>query len=274
MLWKLGELDLQLKVREVKVHRALSPSGIYGVDFSLNPYVGCQHACVYCYVPFTYPSILRGRKWGAFVDVKVNVPRLVRREVKALRDASILVSSITDPYQPLEARYGLTRACLEAMQGSGVHVVLLTKSSLFRRDLDLLQGLKSCEVGITVTTLNLSKIVEPFSPPPHERFKAIKEASEVGLETFLFLGPLLPAVVEQELKEILDSAVEHGCGRVVVDKFRLRPRMKEKLSEVLSVLDDQDTFLSKVGQVGYFEGLKKEISMLCSERGLEVVFCY
>ena len=262
-----------VEVVEVKARRALTPSGIYSVDYSLNPYVGCQHACRYCYVPFTY-GFQDPSTWGRVVKVKVNLPRLLSREVKELGCFKVLVSSVTDPYQPLEARLGLTRACLEVLKDSGAEVVLLTKSDLFTRDLDVLASLRACEVGVTVTTLRAHGWLEPYSPPPRRRLEALKEASRRGLDTFLFLGPLIPELADLELPQLLDAAVEAGCSRVVVDKLRLRPGLEDRLASALSSFTKSRWALKAARQRGYYEELRGRLVKLAEERGLEVEFCY
>lgn len=262
-----------VKVVEVRARRALTPSSIYGIDYSLNPYIGCQHACVYCYVPYSYRYI-PPPEWGKVVKAKVNLALLLSREVESLSSCKILVGSVTDPYQPLEARLGLTRACLEVLERADADVVLLTKSGLLRRDLRILSSLKSCEVGVTVTTLKAHQWLEPNSPPPSERLNAIREASMIGLETFLFLGPLIPSVSDVELTSILDAAVEAGCGRVVVDKLRLRPGMEESLAKSLQFLANPLLAIEKARSSRYYERLKDVISAYARERGIEVSFCY
>lgn len=262
-----------MRIVEARARRALTPSGIYGVDYSLNPYIGCQHACVYCYVPYSYGRIPPS-EWGSVVKAKVNLPRLLNKEARSLPPCRVLVGSVTDPYQPLEARLGLTRACLEALKEADADVVLMTKSSLFRRDLRILTSLKSCEVGVTVTTLRAHRWLEPNSPPPSERLSAIREASEAGLTTFLFLGPLVPLVSDLELAEILDAAVEAGCSRVVVDKLRLRPGMEEALARSLSFLSNPLLAIEMAKNRRYYEELRRRIFAYANERGIEVSFCY
>ncbi|MCX8204343.1 MAG: radical SAM protein [Candidatus Nezhaarchaeota archaeon] len=262
-----------VRVIEVKAKRALTPSGIYGVDYSLNPYVGCQHACVYCYVPYSYRAITPA-EWGKVVKAKVNLAPLLGRELKSIAPCKVLIGSITDPYQPLEARLGLTKACLEILRRADADVVVLTKSSLLKRDLDALGSLRNCEVGVTVTTLKAYQWLEPNSPPPSERLSAIREASTVGLDTFVFLGPLIPTIVDLELDLILDAVVEAGCRRVVVDKLRLRPGMVQALIKSLSFLKNPLPVIEKAKSPEYYEELKAKIFAHAKDRGIEAVFCY
>jgi len=261
-----------VEVREVRARRALSRSGIYGVDYSLNPFIGCQHACPYCYVPHLYPGLLRGRRWGAFVDVKVNLPRLLRSEARG--GLTVLLSSITDPYQPVEVRYMVTRRSVEVLVERSAGIVVLTKSPLLKRDLDLLSRSASCEVGVTVTTLRLHRELEPRAPSPYDRLEALREAREAGLKTFLFLGPLIPGVVERELRDILAEARECGCGRVVVD--RLRAHSPSIVSSIYERLPGElaSTFRARATSRAYYESLKPLISRLCRGLGLHVDFCY
>jgi DNA repair photolyase len=258
-------------ISEVYCKSALSKSGIYGVDYSLNPYFGCEHSCVYCYVPRMMPGRLRGRAWGSFVEVKVNIPKVLARELRRVSRGRVLVSSITDPYQPIERSYELTRSCLELLASKGLEVTILTKSSLFKRDLDLMD--EKFEVGVTVTTVKSYRELEPFSDPPLRRLEALKEASGEGLRTFVFLGPLIPGVVDEELDEILELAYNAGASYVIVDKLNTRGDVVESIARVLEerVLG---RFFEAISSKAWLEGVRSKIARACDRLRLQCDFCF
>jgi DNA repair photolyase len=250
----------------------LSKSGIYGVDYSLNPYFGCEHSCVYCYVPRMMSGRLRGRAWGSFVEVKVNIPRVLASELRRVSRGRVLVSSITDPYQPVEKSYKLTRSCLELLASKGLEVTILTKSSLFKRDLDLMDG-ERFEVGVTVTTIKAHRELEPFSDPPLKRLEALREASEEGLRTFVFLGPLIPGVVDEELDEILELARGAGASYVIVDKLNTKGDVVESITRALGE-GALAKFLEALSNRAWLEEVKRRIARTCDKLRLQYDFCF
>ncbi|NWF54054.1 MAG: radical SAM protein [Syntrophaceae bacterium] len=203
-------------VREKQVKSILSKSGIPGVDYCLNPYVGCAHGCKYCYAAFMKRFTGHTEPWGAFVDVKVNAPEVLDRQIKRTARGYVMLSSVTDPYQPLEKEYGLTRRCLEILLRHEFPVGILTKSPLILRDLDLIEQFDEMEVGITITTDDdeIKKIFEPATPPLDARIQALKEIHDRGISTYAFIGPLLPQNPEK-----LAGRISPYVDSVLVDRM-------------------------------------------------------
>ena len=185
---------MNLTIKEKRARSILSKSGIPGIDYCINPYTGCSHGCRYCYATFMKRFTGHGEPWGSFVDAKINTPEILQRQMKKAPRGNIMLSSVTDPYQPVENQYKLTRRCLEVLLDYQFPVSILTKSSLVLRDLDLIKRFKEAEVGITITTDDdkIRQIFEPNAPAIETRIHALKELSENGVETYAFIGPLLP----------------------------------------------------------------------------------
>jgi len=164
------------------------------VDYCINPYVGCFHGCRYCYATFMKRFTGHTEPWGSFVDIKTNAPEVLHRQLRTAAAGHVLISSVTDPYQPMEEKYKLTRRCLEVLLPHQPSVNVLTKSPLILRDLDLLKQFKAITVGFTVGTDNdeIRRIFEPHAPPVEARIQALKTLFEAGLKTYVFIGPLLP----------------------------------------------------------------------------------
>lgn len=191
-------------IREIHSKSILSKSGIDGISYCINPYVGCAHACRYCYASFMKRFTGHREPWGYFVDAKVNSPALLEKQLRSFRGERILVGTVTDPYQPIESRFRLTRDCLEVLAGYPHEVSVLTKSSLVLRDIDILKQIPRIEVGITVTSDDdeVRKLFEPGAPPIHERMEALKALHNAGISTYAFIGPVLPMNPERLAEEI------------------------------------------------------------------------
>ncbi len=172
----------------------MSKSGIPGVDYCLNPYVGCGHGCRYCYATFMKRFTGHREVWGSFVDVKINASELLKKQLKRASQGRIMLSSVTDAYQPVEARYKLTRQCLRVLLDHQFPVDILTKSPLVLRDMDLFQQFDDIDVGITITTDDdrMRKLFAPRSPPIGARLQTLKKLHDRGITTHVFIGPLLP----------------------------------------------------------------------------------
>jgi len=186
-------------IKEVSAKTILSKSKVS--DCTINPYVGCEHGCTYCYARFMKRFTGHREPWGTFVDVKINAPILLESEVQKKVAGRVWISGICDPYQPIERRYGLTRRCLEILLRHDWPVVIQTKSSLVLQDLELLQNSQSVEVGLTITTAedDTRRIFEPNAPSIQERLRTLDELHVAGVKTFAMIAPLLPGAEDLPL---------------------------------------------------------------------------
>jgi DNA repair photolyase len=211
-------------VREVEAKSILNTSKIY--DYCLNPYTGCQVGCRYCYASlFMRRYSGHDEPWGDFVDVKVNAPALLARQVaRARKRGTIWIASVCDPYQPLEKTYGLTRRLLEILSGSDFPVVIQTKSALLLRDVDVIRRLRDVEVGFSVATEDeaTARLFEPKAAPVRERVEVLQEFKRLGVRTFAFAGPLLPGD-PVNLAALLAAAVD----RVYIDRMNYLPAVRD-----------------------------------------------
>ncbi len=213
---------------------ALSPSKLPGLRYSLNPYLGCEHGCVYCYSPSTLRDEWMGLNWGKFVRAKENIVEVLAREVKRKPKGTVGVSTICDPYQSLEAKLELTRKCIELLSRHGFPVSIQTKSSLVLRDVDLIVP-KKFDVGVTITTMDreLAGKIEPRASPPEARAQALEEFSSRGVETWLFLGPIIPQLNngEDSLKHVIEVA-HRTRSKLIYDKLNLKRWVLDRLAPV------------------------------------------
>jgi DNA repair photolyase len=212
-----------VRVGEAACKSIINRSGIKGVDYAVNPYIGCGHGCVYCYARFMTRWYHPGERWGSFVDVKRNAVDCMKREAGSKPPGVILFSSVTDAYQPLERKTGLTRSLLEVLVEHDYPVEVLTKSSLVTRDLDILGKFDQAEVGLTLTSMDdgVRRVFEPGASTVQERLDTLKAFSDQGIDTYAFLGPLMPYVSEDRLEELLNSVADR-VGRVIVDRLNIK----------------------------------------------------
>lgn len=200
-------------VREVWAKSVLSPSKVY--DYAVNPYVGCAHACTYCYARFMRRFSGHKEPWGGFVDVKINAAYLLAKEILRKPRGTVWVSGVCDPYQPLEERYTLTRECVRVITAERWPLVVQTRSPLVVRDLDLLAGAPDVEVGLSITTADdeVRTLFEPLAPSIPARIEALTTLHEAGVTTFAMIAPLLPGA--EELPQLLAGRVDH----VLIDRM-------------------------------------------------------
>ncbi len=200
-------------VREIIAKSVLSKSQIY--DYAINPYVGCSHSCRYCYAAFMRRFTGHREKWGEFVDIKINTPELLAREIKRKRMGRVWVSGVCDPYQAAEKRYKLTRKCLEILVENQWPVTIQTKSSLVLRDIEIMEKFKNIEVGFSITTADekIRQLFEPGASPIKERIHALDVLHSRGIQTFVMIAPLLPR--SDGLIEELSGRVDH----VLIDRL-------------------------------------------------------
>ena len=200
-------------VKETQSKAILSKSQVY--DYALNAYVGCQHSCIYCYARFMKRFTGHSEPWGEFVDVKVNAPQLLAKQIQRKPPARVWVSGVCDPYQPLEAQYRLTRQCLEILINAQWPVSVQTKSPLVTRDIDILRAGEGVEVGLSIATTDehIRQIFEPHAPSIPSRIEALQALHAAGIHTFVMIAPILPGA--EDLPDLLDG----NADEVLVDRM-------------------------------------------------------
>lgn len=189
-------------------------------DYSLNPYSGCSYGCSYCYAAFFVRDDKKREEWGNWVVVKENALAVLRKMKTDLQDKTIYMSSVTDPYQPIERRLGLVRDLLEELAGRGVRLVVQTRSPLVVRDIDILKRFEHARVNMTLGTdsRRVHKVFEPHCPSPRVRLRAIEKIQAAGIRSCITLTPLLPISNPTRFVQELKST---GVKHFVVQPFHL-----------------------------------------------------
>ncbi len=212
-----------MKIREIFSKTILTKTAISSFDYCINPYVGCGHGCRYCYASFMKRFTGHKEPWGEFIDVKVNAPVLLMRQLKRAKQGVVSLSTVTDPYQPVEKDYQLTRKCLKVLLDHQFPVSILTRSPLCLRDIDLFKQFKKIEVGFSIATHDeaIKKIFEPHSPSIKSRIEALTALHGEKIGTYAFIGPMLPLDPVQ-LVAMLDGVVDE----VLIDRMNYPNKVK------------------------------------------------
>ena len=273
-----------MRLREVTVKSIISPSKL--ADYCLNPYAGCEHGCVYCYARFATRFSHPKEDWGSFVDVRINAPELAEREAVHKRPGKVFISSVSDGWQPLEAKYHLTRQCLETLLRHNYSVFIQTKSVLVERDFDIIKGHPGVELGMTLTTTDAAVAVlfEPEASAPDERIEILKKAGNNDIRTFVFLGPLLPYISDRGkgLRELLDVIVKVNPEYFLVDRLNPHYGMWPTVSTTLAKHDPElipeyrKILYDRQVRGQYTAELHQRITREANELGLsnKVRFCF
>ena len=220
-------MESRLKVADKLCKTALSKTGVSSYDYTINPYTGCQNACVYCYANFMrrFSGHLQDA-WGSFVDVKVNLLDVLGKELPRRAGGRVWLSSVCDPYQPLEKKYELSQGVIELLsRHNKFSVSILTKSTLVLRDVDLLERMKGrIDVGFTITTFSpdAQQIFEPRASCVSDRIEALRRLNEAGIDTWVFIAPILPYATEENLENGLQSLADAGVKRLMTDRYNAR----------------------------------------------------
>ncbi len=230
---------------EIVAKSALNRVQHMGFDWSLNPYQGCFHSCVYCFARAHAKLADRdpGAGFSAKVGVKVNVPDLLRRELsrRSWKRETVAFGTATDPYQPIEGTYRLTRRCLEAFRDFKTPVGLITKGTMVIRDIDVLADLsRQAKTTVCFSIPTVDEAVwaktEPGTPPPRKRLTVLKALVDAGIEAGVGMAPVLPGLSDSplQLEATVAAAAEAGACFVWANIVYLKPGTKEHFMEFLA----------------------------------------
>ena len=197
--------------------------------------------------------------WGEFVDAKINAPEVLKKQLDKAKKGTVWISSVCDPYQPLEAKYELTRRCLKELVKKQFPVNIQTKSKLVLRDMDLLQELEEIEVGFTITTDDerVAKLFEPKATPVKERLRALERIHSLGIKTFAFVGPLLPGNPEKLIEDLKGKV-----DKIFIDRMNYLSSIKGFYRQVGLQKETTDRFFHEYKERLISELKKREMKFV------------
>jgi DNA repair photolyase len=235
---------MRTEYREEPCRSALNR--VQGMPFgwSLNPYMGCAHRCTFCYVRAFEQRADRPAddRYGSSIRVKTNVAEVLRRELarRSWQREGVVIGAATDPYQPAEGRYRLTRACIEALANAANPFAIITRGPLILRDVDVLAAAaRRADVSVTFSIPTLDTDIwrrtEPGTAPPHQRLRAVRELVEAGIDVGVGLAPILPGLSDKPelLAEVVRAARAAGATGVWANVLYLKPGTKEHFLSAL-----------------------------------------
>jgi len=207
----------RIEVREIRCSSLLHEMNFGSTsEYTINLYRGCTHGCVYCYAP----SLIHDeRRWGDYVDAKVNAASVLDKELTKARKQVVFVSSASDPYQPVEARFKITRKVLNVLSKHKFPVLILTRSPLVMRDIDILRELDWVRVGFSISTVPM-RFYEPGVPSLEKRLEALAELHDFGITTWVSLAPLIPKLILTDLDQLFHRLKEVKVSTVTIGVLR------------------------------------------------------
>ncbi|MCC5942509.1 MAG: PA0069 family radical SAM protein [Balneolaceae bacterium] len=207
-----------------------------GFDVSVNPYRGCEHGCVYCYARPTHEflGMSAGLDFESKIVVKYDAPDLLRKELAktSWKPQTLVMSGVTDPYQPIEKKLKITRGCIEVLAECFHPLVIITKNYLVTRDIDLLSKLaekNAVRVVLSITSLDpsITETMEPRTSRPQKRLKAVRELTAAGIPVHVNIAPVIPGLTDDEIVPIMEAAAEAGATSVSLVNLRLPLGVKD-----------------------------------------------
>ena len=250
-----------MRVNIVTAKNVVVPSKLPDADCVINPYIGCTHACVYCYAEFMSRFTGHaGEQWGEFIDVK----QCDKPLPSISPGKSILIGSTTDPYNPLEKKYGKTRDILLQLQNTEAHLEILTKSPLVLRDIDLLSGIKDISVGISLSSMDeqFSRRIERRVATPQQRLEAMRTLNNAGITVYAFISPIFPFL--SDWRRVADEAGKYAAY-ICFENLNLRGAYKQKVLALISRHYPQcaqafrEIYQSKEAFTAYWRNTEKDI---------------
>lgn len=255
-------------IKEIKVKNYLSKSNLPGIDFTINPYIGCSHKCRYCYASFMKKITNHSENWGDFIDIKLTEEEI---DLKKIQNKTIFLSSVTDPYLSFEKEYLITRSILEEIKNSNCKLIITTKSSLILRDLDILKQIKNLTVCISINTIDEKfKNDMDKSSSIKERIKTLKILHENNISTVAFISPIFPYITD--IKDIIESVKDY-VDFCWFENLKLRANYKK---DILNYIKDNykelypkylDIYFNE--NMSYFKNLSLVIKDICSKYNIK-----
>jgi len=254
----------------IEARSILTPTKIPGADFAVNPYIGCTHACKYCYACFMMRFTNHPEPWGEFLDVKF-WPAI--KHPTRYSGKRVLIGTVTDPYLPQEAKFGRTHAFLEEMKTSGARINILTKSHLVVRDLDLLKQIENSSVAFSINTLdeNFRRDMDRTSPI-QRRLEAMKTIHDAGIPTATFISPIFPGITDA--KAIME-AVKARCDEVWLENLNLRGEFRQRIMGYIK--SNYPHLLPLYQQIysskdrSYWQSLAHELEVYAAQLGIKLI---
>lgn len=254
-----------------RVKDYLNKTKIETLDYVINPYVGCSNKCIYCYASYMSSFSKHKENWGEFIDVKCTNKKINTFKVK---NKKVMISTVTDPYNEYESKYGITRNIMEQLVNSEAQISVVTKSKLVLRDIDLFKRMKHVEVALSVSFLDesLKLKLEPASSSIADRIETLKVLNLNGIKTVVFIAPIIPNITD--FKAIIEYTKDF-VDEYWFDKLNLRSSFKTNMFRFIE--NEYPSFKSLYKDIynnknpQYFDEISKSIDTYCIENKINYI---
>ncbi len=279
-----ARINPQVEWIEIQVKSVLSR--VQGMPFkwSINPYRGCQHACVFCYARRTHWFLDQDgvNDWSRRIYAKVNAPEVLRRELAhpSWTRETVHIGTATDPYQPAEGAYHLTRQILEALRDFRTPANIVTRSTMVVRDRDILRRMAAgagAVICFSIATMDpiLAREIEPDVPPPQRRLDALRDLAQAGIPTGVLLAPVLPGITDRpdQLAAVVEAARVHGASSLWTNALHLGDVTRQAFFEYLEhrrpelVPEYAQLYRGKYAPSGYRRRIQEVVATLKARSG-------
>ncbi len=257
-----------VKEDTTRVKDYLTKTKLTTLDYVINPYVGCPNKCLYCYAAYMSSFSKHKEEWGEFLDVKHTRKRINTFKIK---DKKVMISTVTDPYNAYEEKYGITRMIMEQLVKSEAYLSVVTKNKLVLRDIDLFKKMKHIEIAISISFLDekVKKKLEPYSSSIEERLETLKILKQNGIKSVVFISPIIPQITD--FKNIIEKTKDYA-DEYWFDKLNLRSSFKTKMFKFIN--EEYPIYKSLYNDIynmknpQYFDELNIEIEKYCRENNI------
>ncbi len=256
-----------MEIKEVKAKNIMTKSNLPASDYAANPYIGCSHACKYCYASFMKRFTGHdGQVWGKFIDVK-NWDEIKNKE--KFQGKTLFLGSVTDAYQPIEEKYKKTRLLLEQLQGNGINLSISTKSDLILRDLELIKTFPNAKVSWSINTLdeNFRRDMD-CSVSVERKIEVMKKFHQAGVKTVCFISPIFPEITD--CKAIINK-VRNICDMIWLENLNLRGEYKPVIMKYIAQKYPQHLKLYNQiynkNDMSYWITLDRQMKQFCENEG-------
>ena len=257
-----------MKIKEIKVKSIIVKTNLPEGDFVINPYIGCEHGCKFCYARFMKRFTGHKESWGCFVDVKINAPDLIPLNTRKYKNKFITISSVTDAYQPIEKKYKLTRQILEKLIPHQPKIDIITKSDLVLRDIDLIRQFRHCIVAVSLAFSDekVRKKLEPLACSVEKRINILRKLRKAKIQTALFVSPIFPELTDW--KKLINKT-KSFVDEYWFENLNLYPSIRKNIYGFLKnsypeLVEKYKEIYSKNSD--YWQEQEKEIKAFCKDK--------
>ncbi len=268
-----------MKIYDKEVKDILTKSKLPAADYVINPYVGCTHKCIYCYACFMHRFCNINEEWGNYIIIK-HFPDIENKKLVNIAGKTILLSSVTDPYQPLNVKYQNTKKVLSALCNTSAKIEILTKSKDVLQDLSILRRMNHITVGMSLSTLDdrISRLVEPGASASSQRISALKRLHDEGIRCYAFISPIIPYVTDvYALIDCVSGYVDY----IYFENLNLRGTYKKDMYQFIETyfpykyFQFKELYQNKDVAKNFWDTLSLQISKYCEKKGIQYkIFFY